>query len=122
MGHFSVIILFGILSTFFGYACVNGSKKRIKQIGYHKKYFPKEYTVPNIIVRRLFGLEKKMIPKGLYLELLMVFPVSLLFVIASIVYLISEEKLVVMQFFWELYILFGVLYLIYDVVFLIRYR
>ena len=63
-----------------------------------------------------------MIPKGLYLELLMVFPVSLLFVIASIVYLISEEKLVVMQFFWELYILFGVLYLIYDVVFLIRYR
>lgn len=122
MGHHSVILIFGMLSAFLGYACVSGAKKRIKQIGYHKKHFPQDYIQPSIKMRKVFGLEKKVIPKGLYIEILMVVPVSILFVISSIVYLVSEEKLVVMQFFWWLYIVFGVGYLIFDIVFLIRYR
>ena len=77
---------------------------------------------PACLIRKVFGLEKKVIPKGLYIEMLMVIPAAILFVISSIVYLVSEDKLMVMQFFGWLYIIFGVANLIFDIVFLIRYR
>ena len=117
-----MILLFGILSAFLGYACVSGAKNKIKQIGYHKKYFPRDYIQPGIRMRKVFGLEKKLIPKGLYVEMLMIFPVAIFFMICVVVYLVSKQKWMVIQFFWWLYIVFVVAYLIFDIVFLIRYR
>lgn len=122
MGHHSVILMFGLISALYGYACVSGTKRIIQKVGIHNKYFPQCYIMPSRIIRQVFSLERKLIPKCFYIEMFMVIPIAILFVISSLTYLITDKKLLAINFFWWLYILIGVIYLIFNVIFLIKYR
>ena len=97
MGHHSVILLFGILSFMAWYGCVFTTKRIIQRGGLHIKYWPKRYVMPNRTIRRLYGLKSREIPKWCYRQLWMSFVYIILFVIASILYLLSDNKLFISE-------------------------
>ena len=53
MGHHSVIWIFGIISFMGWYMCTFSTKKIIKEVGFHKKYYPKRYIMPSRKMRTL---------------------------------------------------------------------
>ncbi len=109
MGHHTVIMIFGILSFMGCYAATISNRKLIKEIGFHKKYYPKRYIMPGRRFRKLFGLRKSEIPKWLYLEFYMSFVYIALFVAFILLYLLLDNKLLVAEtFFWIYGILLGV--------------
>lgn len=122
MGHHTVFMIFGILSFMGWYAATISNRKLIKEIGFHKKYYPKRYIMPGRRFRKLFGLRKSEIPKWLYLEFYMSFVYIALFVAFILLYLLLDNKLLVAEtFFWIYGILLGV-DTIYVLVCLFLYR
>lgn len=65
MEDHTIILTFGIISFMMCYGCVNTTKKMIKEIGIHKKYYPQRYIMPHRKIRKIFNLEKREIPKWL---------------------------------------------------------
>lgn len=108
MGHHSVILIFGLYSFMMWYGCVFTTKRMIQQLGFHRKHYPKGYIMPNRKIRRLFGLKKKEIPKWCHCELLMSFVYIALFLVSTLTYLLSDDKLFIAQLFiWIYCILIG---------------
>lgn len=97
MGHHSVILFFGILSFMGWYASIFPTKRTIIKIGFHKKYYPKRYIMPNRKMRKLYGLKKREIPKWLYTELFMSFVYVGFFVIFTVMYFLLSDKMFVLQ-------------------------
>ena len=99
MGHYVVIMIFGILSFMGWYACVFTTKCLIQQGGLHEKYWPKRYIMPNRKIRRLYGLKKREIPKWCYYQLILSFVYVALFVASLFLYVLLDNKLFVLDFF-----------------------
>lgn len=97
MGHHTAILLFGIFSLMGWYASVFSTKRTIKEIGFHKKYYPKRYVMPNRKMQKLYGLKKREIPKWLYAELFMSFVYVGFFVIFTVMYFLLSDKIFVLQ-------------------------
>lgn len=107
--HRQVIMIFAVL-TYWGVASGTiGTKKALKEIGFHKKYYPKRYIMPGRRFRKLFRLKKSEIPKWLYLEFCMTFVYIALFVVFLLLYVLLYNKLLVAEtFFWIYMIIMGV--------------
>ena len=118
----SFIFAFGIMCFWGWYGCVRGTKNIIKEVGFHKKYYPKSYIIPNGRIRKLYNLKKKEIPKWTNYLFLLSFVYILLFLIGIPLVLLLEEKLFMMQLLYTIYwhILGGDI--IYVVIFLFIYR
>ena len=99
MGHHTVIMIFGVLSFMGWYASAISTKKTIKEVGFHKKYYPKKYIMPNRKIRNLFKLKKREIPKWLYWEFYISFLYIALFVVSTLVYLLLDNKPLIAQVF-----------------------
>lgn len=120
--HRQVFMIFATLTLWGVLAGTVGTKKALKEIGFHKKYYPKRYIMPGRRFRKLFGLRKSEIPKWLYLEFYMSFVYIALFVAFILLYLLLDNKLLVAEtFFWIYGILLGV-DTIYVLVCLFLYR
>ena len=101
MGHHSVFLVFGILSFMGWDASTVATKRAIKEVGFHKKYYPNKYIMPSRRMRRLFKLRKREIPKWMYFEFYFSFVYIGLFVLFSILYLCLDNKFLIAQtFFW----------------------
>lgn len=101
MGHHTVIMIFGVLSFLGWYGSAISTKREIKEVGFHKKYYPKKYIMPSRKFRKLFKLKKREIPKWLYLEFYVSFVYIALFVISTLLYLLLDNKpLIAQTFFW----------------------
>lgn len=122
MGYHSVIMLFATMSGMCCYACINVAKRMIEDIGYHRKYYPKRYIMPNRKVRKLFKLKKKEIPKWLYAELLMSIYFALLFIVSSMTFLFSSNKLFVMELFYRIYVISEGIWFLHTIIGLFIYR
>ena len=99
MGHHTAILIFGILSFMGWYGCIFTTKRLIQQGGMHSKYWPKRYIMPNRKVRRLYGLKKKEIPKWCYSQFILSFVYIALFVTSLLLYLLLDNKLLVLKLF-----------------------
>lgn len=106
MGHHSIILIFGIMSFIGWYGCTFSTKKMIKEVGFHKKYYPERYIMPNRKIRRFFNLKKREIPKWIYCEFLMSFAYIALFGVSTFVYLLSDDKPLVAELFIWIYGIF----------------
>ena len=108
MGHHSVFLVFGILSFMGWDASTVATKRAIKEVGFHKKYYPNKYIMPSRRMRRLFKLRKREIPKWMYFEFYFSFVYIGLFVLFSILYLCLDNKFLIAQtFFWIYGIVMG---------------
>lgn len=122
MGYHSVIMLFAAMSGMFCYGCISGTKRIIEQIGYHRKHYPKGYILPSRRIRKFFKLKKKEIPKWLYVELLMSIYFALLFILSSVVFLCSDNKLFAMELFYWIYVISEGIWCFHTVIWLFIYR
>lgn len=122
MGNHSVILIFGIFSFMGWYACAVSTKKVIKEIGFHKKYYPQRYIMPNRKIRKFFKIEKRYIPKWLYYELLISFVYVILFVISTAMYLLSSNKFWVAQLFIWIYGILTCMDMLYVMIWLLKYK
>lgn len=109
MGHHTVIMIFAVLSFMGWYGSAVSTKRVIKEVGFHKKHYPKKYIMPNRKIRYLFKLRKREIPKWLYLEFYLSFVYIGLFLLFITLYLILDNKFLIAEFFFLVYgILMGV--------------
>lgn len=122
MEHRSVILMFAIMSFMGWYGCSFSMKKTIKDVGFHKKYYPQRYVMPNRLIRKLYKLDKREIPKWINCELLMSFIYILWFIISVLVYLLSNDKLSSLQLFIWIYGIFACADSLYVTIFLFLYR
>ena len=108
MGDHSVFLVFGILSFMGWDASAVATKRVIKEVGFHKKYYPEKYIMPSRRMRHLFKLRKREIPKWLYLEFYISFVYIGLFALFAILYLCLDNKFLIVQtFFWIYCIVMG---------------
>lgn len=99
--HRQVIMIFATLTCWGVLGGTIGPKKAIKEVGFHKKYYPKRYIMPGRRFRKLFGLKKSEIPKWIYVEFCMSFVYIALFVVFLLLYILLNNKLLVVEvFFW----------------------
>ena len=122
MGHHSVILIFGIISFMGWYMCTFSTKKIIKEVGFHKKYYPKRYIMPSRKMRRFFNLNKREIPKWIYFEFLMSFVYIILFLVSTLSYLLSDNEPFVAQLFIWIYGIFMCADILHVLVCLCLYR
>lgn len=121
MQSYSIIIMYGIMSLMGWYGCVFTTKKVIKEIGFHEKYYPQKYVLPDRKMRKMFGIEKKEIPKWCYREFLMSFVYLAMFLNSTLAYLLFANKLIVAQVFvWGYCIVMGV-HMLHFIIFMILY-
>lgn len=100
-----VIIAFGIMSFMGWYGSAITSKRTIEEIGYHNKHYPNKYIMPDIKMRKIFGLKKKEIPKWLYRELLMSFVYIAMFIVSAGTILMFDNKPFIAVALFILYII-----------------
>lgn len=122
MGYHSVIMLFATMSGMACYACINITKNVIERVGYHRKHYPKGYILPSRRIRKFFKLKKKEIPKWLYVELLMSIYFALLFILCSVIFLCSDNKMFVTELFYWIYIVSEVIWFLHTIIWLFIYR
>lgn len=99
-----VIIAFGIMSFMGWYGSAITSKRTIEDIEYHNKHYPNKYIMPDIKMRKIFGLKKKEIPKWLYRELFMSFVYIAMFIVSAGMILMFDNKPFIAVVFFILYI------------------
>lgn len=100
-----------ICSTYLlGGACSTiGTKKALKEICFHREYYPKRYIMPGRRFRKFFRLRKSEIPKWIYIEFCMTFVYIALFVVFLLLYVLLYNKLLVAEtYFWIYVIIMGV--------------
>lgn len=109
MEYYQVILLFGIL-TLMGWCANAGTvKKLIKEIGYHKDYYPKDYIMPSRKIRKIFHLGKREIPKWIYWHLLLALVYVALFIIGVLLVFLTNNSPAVAFIFFIIYLtLFGI--------------
>lgn len=100
IGHHTIILSFGVFSFMGWYGTAISSRKIIKEVGFHKKYYPKRYIMPSRRFRKFFKLKKIEIPKWLYLEFCMSFVYIGLFVAFLLSYLLFNKAIVFQAFIW----------------------
>lgn len=115
MGHYTVILTFGVLSFMGWYGSVFTTKRIIQQSGLHKKYWPKRYIMPNRKIRRLYCLKKREIPKWCYYQILLSFVYIALFVISSLLCLLVNKPFIAQLLMW-IYCIIMALDLLYIMV------
>ncbi len=100
---FATLTLWGVLGG------TIGTKKALKEIFFHREYYPKRYIMPGRRFRKLFGLKKSKIPKWIYIEFCMTFVYIALFVVFLLLYVSLNNKLLVAEaYFWIYVIIMGV--------------
>lgn len=62
----------------------NGSSRQF----FHSKHYPEDYILPHTKIRKLFRMKKEMIPKWMYVRLLLVFPHVGIFLLACVIVVI----------------------------------
>lgn len=122
MDHYIFIQAFGVLSLMGWYGSAKTTKKLIKEIGYHKKYYPKKYIMPNRIIRKIFNLTKREIPKFLYAEFFMSFVYIILFVVSGLMLLILANKALIAYVFFDVYIAILSVDVFHILIYLILYK
>lgn len=122
MDHYSVILIFGIISFMGWYGCIFSTKKMIKEVGFHEKNYPKRYIMPGRKMRRIFNLNKREIPKWMYYEFIMSFVYIILFMVSTLAYLLSDNKPIVAQVFIWIYGIFMCADTLHIIVCLYLYR
>lgn len=122
MGHHKVIMFFGVLSFLGWIGSVGTTKNAIKEVGFHKRYYPSRYVMPNRNLRKLFNLKKQEIPKWVRRELLMSFVYIGLFIVFTLMYLISENKLFISEIFFKIYGVVMFSNLVHTMIFLFIFR
>ena len=104
MEYYQVILLFGIL-TLMGWSANAGTVKRlIKEIGYHKDYYPKDYIMPGRKIRKIFHLGKREIPKWIYGHLLLALVYVSLFVVGVLLVFLTGNSPVIAFVFFIIYL------------------
>ena len=88
-----------ICSTYLlGGACSTiGTKKALKEICFHREYYPKRYIMPGRRFRKFFRLRKSEIPKWIYIEFCMTFVYIALFVVFFAVICIIEQQTITIR-------------------------
>ena len=122
MGHHKVIIIFGILSFIGWLATVRSVENVRREIGFHRKYYPSKYVMPNRKIRKIFNLKKREIPKWVYKQLFMAVVYIGLFITFTVMYLLSENKLFIAQIFFRIYGLVMCGHMLYVMIFLFIFR
>jgi len=109
MEYHQVILLFGIL-TLMGWSANTGTvKKLIKEIGYHREYYPKDYIMPGRKIRKIFHLGKREIPKWTYWHLLLALVyVGLFVLVVFLVFLTGNSPVIAFVFFIIYIVLFWI--------------
>ncbi len=92
----------GILYFIGWYWCAIRTKKELKSIHMHQKYYPKKFIMPSRRMRKIFKLEKKMIPKWIYVQFIMSFVFIGLYVLFMVLLLALKDKALVMSVFFEI--------------------
>lgn len=103
MEYDQIIFLFGIFTLMGWYANAITVKKIIKEVGYHKDYYPKKYIMPNRRIGKIYHLKKREIPKWTYIHLFVAFVYIILFVISVLLILITENSPIVAFVFLVIY-------------------
>ena len=122
--HRQVFMIFATLTLWGVLGGTIGTKKALREIGFHKKYYPKRYIMPGRRFRKFFRLRKSEIPKWIYIEFCMTFVYIALFVVFLLLYVLLNNKLLLVEtFFW----IYGILLCVDTVyvlfcLFLYRYR
>ena len=79
-------------------------KKLIKEIGYHREYYPKDYIMPGRKIRKIFQLGKREIPKWTYCHLLLALVYVTLFVVGTLLVFLTENSPVIAFVFFVIYL------------------
>lgn len=82
------------------YANAVSSKKIIKEIGFHKKYYPKKYIMPSRKMRKIFKLKKQEIPKWIYMNFYISFIFLALFIVGWLLYFLLDNKQFIERIFF----------------------
>ena len=104
MEYHQVIFLFGILTLMGWSANAGTAKKLIKEIGYHREYYPKDYIMPGKKIRKIFNLGKREIPKWIYGHLLLALVYVTLFVICTLLVFLTENSPIIAFIFFIIYL------------------
>lgn len=78
------------------------ARKDLKSIHMHQKYYPKKFIMPGRRVRKIFKLEKKMIPKWIYVRFIMSFVFIGLYALFIVLILVLKDKALVVDVFLEI--------------------
>ena len=108
-----VILWFAILSFMGWYANSLSIRRIIKKVGIRIKFYPAHYIMPSRKMRKIFKLDKKEIPKWMYFILFLVF---------LILFLLLDAKVMVMDVFHTVYIIFMWMDVIYSTIFIFLYK
>ena len=93
MSNYSNILLFMIMSFMCSYGRLKGIRGMIKNIGFHKKFYPNKYIVPDKKIASFFKINERSVPKWLYYELIMVIVYALFFPVNTILFLVTNGKI-----------------------------
>ena len=122
MERYKIILFFAIWS-FAGWDSNSLSIRRIiKRVGIRIKFYPAHYIMPSRKMRKIFKLDKKEIPKWTYLSLYLSFVYIILFLVFLILFLLLDAKVMVMDVFHTVYIIFMWMDVIYSTIFIFLYN
>lgn len=93
----------------------------IREIGIKEKYYPKGYILPSGKFRKIFGLEKREIPKWIYFELCLSIVYITNFLVFVLLYAMSYSEYVLIGIFMLSYAILSVGNLIYILISSWRY-
>lgn len=99
------MMAFSIVCFMEWYSNAVSSKKNIKEIGFHKKYYPKKYIMPSRKMRKIFKLKKREIPKWIYMEFYISFIFLALFIVGWLLYFLLDNKQLIECIFFGISIL-----------------
>ena len=97
-------------------------RRIIKKVGIRIKFYPAHYIMPSRKMRKIFKLDKKEIPKWTYLSLYLSFVYIILFLVFLILFLLLDAKVMVMDVFHTVYIIFMWMDVIYSTIFIFLYK
>ena len=117
-----VILWFAILSFMGWYANSLSIRRIIKKVGIRIKFYSAHYIMPSRKMRKIFKLDKKEIPKWTYLSLYLSFVYIILFLVFLILFLLLDAKVMVMDVFHTVYIIFMWMDVIYSTIFIFLYN
>ena len=97
-------------------------RRIIKKVGIRIKFYPAHYIMPSRKMRKIFKLDKKEIPKWMYFSLYLSFVYIILFLVFLILFLFLDAKVMVMDVFHTVYIIFMWMDVIYSTIFIFLYN
>ncbi len=120
---YSMIVFIYTIYVFMGVCgSICATRTALKEIGINEKYYPKHYILPGRKIRKLFGLNKREIPKWLYAD----FILPIIFILCLLAFLLvfsnMQNRLLVFHTFMRIYSVILVVYMLKYIICFLMFK